>query len=306
MRSSLLASVAKPLLPLLAFFMCGSLEVRASPAEEAAAKLAGQSSYEWVFKAWRRMMGADPTCIGGKSYRFSSDNSLKVQECVGGKIKEATKKWSIEESGLDLVIKIDGDPYVLLFKDAGEDHLMLLRKSSDSKLNPTVDEIYRRLRTKRMKEDRKRNWDVGLGIVAPLVTVATVLVGVWQFTAGERNRVRLEQSLVQKKDDLDFARRLWLERMKQYRAVAELAGKIVANLEEDKKKELMREFDAAYYGAMILVEDRDVEKAMVDFRVALKDFDEGWIGVDRLKLRADELIKACRKSIEKGGPKPSI
>jgi len=154
-----------------------------------------------------------------------------------------------------------------------------------------------------MDEGRKRDWDVSLGIVAPILTVAGILIGVWQFNRGEHNRTILEQGLVQQKDDLDFARKLWVERMNQYRAIAELAGKIVAYSGDEKQKDLIRDFVGAYWGAMILVEDKDVETAMIGFYTELNDFTEGWSNADRLKVRADLLITACRKSAEEGGKK---
>jgi hypothetical protein len=155
-----------------------------------------------------------------------------------------------------------------------------------------------------VEEARKRDWDVALGMVAPIVTVAGILVGIWQFIAGENKRVVLEQSLIQKKDDLDFARKLWIERMNQYRSVAELAGKIIAYSGDAKQKDIIQDFVAAYWGAMILVEDKEVERAMISFYVELKDHSDGWSDDNRLKARADSLIAACRKSIEGGGPKP--
>jgi len=155
-----------------------------------------------------------------------------------------------------------------------------------------------------MEEARKRDWDVALGIVAPIVTVVGVLVGIWQFVAGENHKVILEQSLIQRKDDLDFARKLWIERMNQYRSVAELAGKIIAYSGNTKQKDVIQDFVAAYWGAMILVEDKEVERAMISFYVELRDHSEGWSSDDRLKARADGLIAACKRSVEGGGPKP--
>ena len=60
-----------------------------------------------------------------------------------------------------------------------------------------------------MDEERKRLWDVWLGILGPILTVVGLLVGVWQFNRGEHNRVILENELVTKKDQVDFQRRLW-------------------------------------------------------------------------------------------------
>jgi hypothetical protein len=154
-----------------------------------------------------------------------------------------------------------------------------------------------------MDETKKRVWDVRLGIVGPALTVAGLLLGVWQFNAGQEDRRKLELESAIKKDDLEFRRRLWLERLTTYRAVAETAGKIVAAENEVERKKFVREFTAAYWGAMILVEDRSVEKAMVEFYVETQDYESGWGSLDRLKRRASTLISACRLSAENGAPR---
>lgn len=155
-----------------------------------------------------------------------------------------------------------------------------------------------------MDEASKRRWEVGIGFAGSVLTVVGILVGVWQFTQGEQNKVRLESALVLRKDEIEFQRRLWLERLTTYRAVAETAGKIVARIDDPATmKEALREFNAAYWGAMILVEDKAVEKAMVDFFVETQDLQRGWGSTDKLKFRANELIQACRRSAEQGSLK---
>ena len=68
-----------------------------------------------------------------------------------------------------------------------------------------------------------------------------------------------------------------------------------AHANDSKLEDLTQDFIAAYWGTMVLVEDHDVEKAMIEFSVAMADFKEGWIGERILKDRADVLIKACRQ-----------
>ncbi len=80
-----------------------------------------------------------------------------------------------------------------------------------------------------MDEEAKRKWDVSLGIVVPILTVAGLLVGVWQFNRGEENKTRLEYELLDRKDKIDFQRKLWLERLSTYTQImhglrAELAS----------------------------------------------------------------------------------
>lgn len=152
-----------------------------------------------------------------------------------------------------------------------------------------------------MDEGRKRTWDVGLGLVAPIVTVVGLLVGVWQFNRGEENKTQLEYQLIEKRDKVDFQRKLWLERLSTYKSIAEQAGKIASTDKTDKQfKQYVRDFNASYWGMMIFVDDPQVEKAMMDFHVDLTDYQLGRGDGDQVKRRAVELVTACRKSVEPG------
>jgi len=152
-----------------------------------------------------------------------------------------------------------------------------------------------------MDEESKRGWDVRLGLIAPILTVIGLLVGVWQFNRGEENRTRLEYQLLEKKYKIDFQRKLWLERLSTYKSIAEQAGKIATTDKRDKKfKEFVQAFDASYWGMMIFVEDPAVEQAMIDFHVEIVDYQKGESDGNKLKLRANELVKACRKSVAPG------
>lgn len=152
-----------------------------------------------------------------------------------------------------------------------------------------------------MNEDSKRGWDVTLGIVAPILTVAGLLVGVWQFNQGEENKTRLEYQLLEKKDKIEFQRKLWLERLSTYKSITEQAGKIATTDKGDKAfKGLVQNFDASYWGMMIFVEDPAVERAMIDFHDEIVDYGKGQSDGDKVKLRAAELVKACRKSVAPG------
>src|SRR6516162_1371483 len=104
-----------------------------------------------------------------------------------------------------------------------------------------------------MDEERKRYWDVCLGIMSPIVAVAGLLAGVWQFNRGEQNRVKLENQLLIQKDTIEFRRKLWLEKLDTYRSLVTLAGKITAAVSETAgpSKELdtlERALTAVYWG----------------------------------------------------------
>ena len=152
-----------------------------------------------------------------------------------------------------------------------------------------------------MDEGSKRSWDVALGIVAPILTVIGLLVGVWQFSRGEENKTRLEYQLIEKKDTIEFQRKLWLERLSAYKSIAEQAGKIATTDKRDKDfKGLIQTFDASYWGMMIFVEDPAVEQAMIDFHDEIVDYEKNQSTENKVKLRADALVKACRKSVAPG------
>jgi hypothetical protein len=151
-----------------------------------------------------------------------------------------------------------------------------------------------------MDEDRKRGWDVRFALVAPLVTVIGILVGVWQFNSGENNRRQDSATAEEQRDTIAFKRRLWQEKLDTYQKVTELAGQIVATSGAGQAA-AYKDFQSAYWGAMVLVEDKPVEEAMIAFDKEYLDLKSGWTkGPDRLKVRADVLAKACRASLATG------
>lgn len=161
-----------------------------------------------------------------------------------------------------------------------------------------------------MDEETKRGWDVALGIFGPMLVVIGLFVSVLQFNIGERNKVCLENELVRQKDWVEFNRKLWLERLSAYKGVAEVAGKIAARTEDGKFGDLIRDFLAAYWGTMVLVEDTPVERSMKDFYLTILDYQHGYADASRLKIAADALVKACRESAERGvapsAPPPGV
>jgi hypothetical protein len=118
-----------------------------SPAEEAAQKLTGGGSREWTFVQMRKLMGAEQNCIEGEVYEFSSEKSLTIEQCVNGKVNITKHLWSIEETTpIDITISIDGKQYLLLFKESDKSYLMKLRTLAESKLTPTIDKEFSRLK----------------------------------------------------------------------------------------------------------------------------------------------------------------
>jgi len=151
-----------------------------------------------------------------------------------------------------------------------------------------------------MNEDQKRKWDVSLGIVAPILTVAGILVGVWTFIEGEQNRTRLEYEMLARQSAVDFQRTLWKEQLDTYREISKLAGQIAAHDGDSARfKQLVNEFHTLYWGTMILIEDVLVEEKLVEFNVEIRDYLTGRSQPERLKTRAKRLVEACRESSER-------
>lgn len=162
-----------------------------------------------------------------------------------------------------------------------------------------------------MDEDRKRSWDVWLGIASPIITVTGLLIGVWQFNTGEQNRVKLENDLLIHKDTIEFHRKLWQEKLDTYRSLVTLAGKIasiVGGPQVDKAKldPLAQELTAVYWGQTVFVEDPDVAQALKKFHQAVLDYQAGLAGGipadENVKVTADRLAEACRASINRNVP----
>lgn len=157
-----------------------------------------------------------------------------------------------------------------------------------------------------MDEAAKRTWDVRLGILGPIITVAGVLVGVWEFNAGEDERRKSEQAarldqihLEMRKDDLEYRRLLRQQQLQTYTTISTLVGKIAATPAGPARQNAAQAFEAAYWGAMVMVEDPAVQQAMRDFHDELHDETAGLShDPDRLKVRADLLAEACRKSLQ--------
>jgi hypothetical protein len=155
-----------------------------------------------------------------------------------------------------------------------------------------------------VEETDKRKWDVRLSLAGTLATLLTILIGVWQFNAGERSRTELEYQLLDKKDFLETKRQLWLQRVEGYRSIAEISGRLVAQIDNKPGFAAARiDFEKAYWGVMILVEEKPVERAMIDLRLELKDYAEGNSARERVMTQAKTLLDVCRASVEKGPPK---
>ncbi|HKQ09491.1 MAG TPA: hypothetical protein VJ464_30500 [Blastocatellia bacterium] len=148
-----------------------------------------------------------------------------------------------------------------------------------------------------MDEETYRKWDVGAKVVAPILTVVGLLIGVWQFSKEQGAQLERQYKLIAENDRLEFKRRLWEKQLEVYMKISNVVGKIAAeDLNKADLKKAIDQFYSLYWGDMLYVEDKAVERAMIDFHVEIQDYLKGNSTRDRLKVRADQLITVCRDS----------
>ena len=148
-----------------------------------------------------------------------------------------------------------------------------------------------------MDENTHRRWDVIAKFVVPLVSVIGLIAGALQFQKQAAAARALELEKIQQNEVVAFRRAIWDEQAKVYERVAEAVGKLTgASADPTAFDEALNEFRSLYWGAMILVEDTAVARAMIRMQVEAEDFREHLSSAERIKVRAEELISACRKS----------
>lgn len=160
-----------------------------------------------------------------------------------------------------------------------------------------------------MTEDEKRRWDSRISLVAPLLTVVTIGVGIWQFTRQADNRL-MEQTLAARtQDDLQFRRKLWTDATQSCTELTQNAARIAAEVDAGgDAAAFAKEWTGRYWSVSLTLDparplDKVVEGAIIEFRADLEDLRRGefkaQIG-DRLKTDAHALGKACGNRIRAG------
>jgi hypothetical protein len=149
-----------------------------------------------------------------------------------------------------------------------------------------------------MTEDEHRTWDIRLQAIAPFITVAGLLVGVWQFTAGERHTREREHALAAAQDSVEFRRRIWDQQLDAFRQVAKAAGEVASSTDDHTRfGKAVREFETLYWGLSVFTADPAVEEKLHDLHVEISDYQKGKSSADRLRLRSEALVTAMRQSL---------
>ena len=150
-----------------------------------------------------------------------------------------------------------------------------------------------------MKDERYKSWDIIFKALAPVVTVAGLLLGLHQFQRSQENVFRVEQLRLEKNDAIAFRRALWEKQRDIYTNLGNVIGEILASSEDPTAfRTAVRKFYVLYWGDMILIADDTVRSRMIDFHRDLRDHGLKRIETDQLKPSAEQLIESCRKSLE--------
>jgi len=133
-------------LGVLCSILCGSIMVSvnsyADSAEQMEKRLAGTHSREWIFKRFETYMGAANKCKQGESYRFKTDHTVTVSQCLNGEIHDEIEPWSIESDQLETRLTIGARHYILKFSDTDKGHFMVLRTKPTTKTEPKTDKTF--------------------------------------------------------------------------------------------------------------------------------------------------------------------
>jgi hypothetical protein len=136
--------------------------------------------------------------------------------------------------------------------------------------------------------------------IAPVLTLVGILVGIHQFQEEQRETTRREYALIAKQDSVEFKRRVWQEQLDIYRRLVGTTGLIASSTDDRVRLDsAVREFNSLYWGLVGFVGDSLVEQHMNDFRVQIYDFRRGMSSPEDLKVRADMLNQAARRSLQK-------
>ena len=150
-----------------------------------------------------------------------------------------------------------------------------------------------------MNKEQREILKIKLDVFAAIALVIAAVFGFWQYSDTKTK---------------EFHKPLWETQINTYTDVANLVSRLTNNAgsttwEKDKNK-----FYEYYWGEMVLLEDKDVEAAMVNFGKHLYDYEnnpnpeQNEIQMLILSQYAHKLTYALRDSINKGirHQKPSV
>ena len=140
-----------------------------------------------------------------------------------------------------------------------------------------------------MTEEQRENLKVYLDLGTKIALVVAGCFALWKYADSKTK---------------EYQQPLYDAQVGYYFEVVELAARLTTSLEMPQWERDKSRFWELYYGPMILVEDQDVETAMMTFGKCLHDFDilkstdQMKEKMKELRMLALRLSYACRDSID--------
>ena len=130
-----------------------------------------------------------------------------------------------------------------------------------------------------------------LKLLTPILTLLTVLVGIYQF--------HKEQVI---NETQEFKRQLWTRRLDAYTQTSELVSSIIASANRGQNKKLdslTLKFEEVYMSKLPLFDDKTLNGKMENFHTELDNFRYGEGNTELLHFKGYALIETCMKSLNK-------
>ena len=145
----------------------------------------------------------------------------------------------------------------------------------------------------------KEKWDVFIGVVGALFAGLSIVASVLIYQYGNDAAIQKEYDLIAVQSRTDYRRQLWHDLRATYKALAQNLGRMAAELDATGKISdgTRSDFNAAYWGTLILVETEDVQCELVKLRNDLRDLEHGRVKPEKIKLRIDRIVTRSKHQI---------
>jgi hypothetical protein len=143
-----------------------------------------------------------------------------------------------------------------------------------------------------MDDHTHRRWDIRHKLLLAALTALGLLLGAWQAYTQFQHQHQLRAERV----SAEFNKR----QLEAYVKVSSVIGRVASGTRS--KDQLLKDFDEFYsvWGEVRSLEDDDVAKASLAFRVEIHNYRDGIVeGTERLEVTAANLMNACRAATQR-------
>jgi len=133
--------------------------------------------------------------------------------------------------------------------------------------------------------------------VTPILTVLGISVGAWQFTSQMSHESKME-----------FSRSMYNKKLQAYEQVGKAVGDLLVVPHDEQLwisagdtlafDSCLEKFRTCYWGVLPLVEDKNVEVAMIQFKDMARFYRRGENDYHDLAREGMSLMNACNRSLE--------